>query len=204
MDPFGLENEGYQGQLDGSQSSSNAPGVYPSINGFKCGFPISSKYPDFSETKAGNNIIEPLVAPVLSNARSANVTQHPEIEIGNSHHDLSTMDQGSSELSSELQTDSLYGYPRSSQQDFSASFEQTPMSSLLPSTNLRRLLTYHTRKFPSLISLQKMQSARGPPFGQAKRSVPLRGDWPLLYFLSICQSLQLKTWRIFQMILDTL
>lgn len=60
--------------------------------------------------------------------------QNPATVIGNFPSDLSTMDQESSELSSEL-NDGLYGYTRSYQQDFSGPFEQTPMSSMLPSTN---------------------------------------------------------------------
>lgn len=51
----------------------------------------------------------------------------------NSLSDLFTMDQSMTDLSSQMPNDeSLYGYPRSSQQNYSL---PTPMSSLLPSTN---------------------------------------------------------------------
>lgn len=95
--------------------------------------PSSSKPLFSSRIKAGNNSIEALDASFFSNTRYGNETQYPATGMENSLTDLFTVDQSMTDLSSQTPNDdSLYGYPRSYQQDYSV---PTPMSSLIPSTN---------------------------------------------------------------------
>lgn len=78
-------------------------------------------------------MIEALDAPAFSKTRCGNETQYAATEMVNGLSALFTVDQSMTDLSSQTPNDdSLYGYPRSYQQDYSI---PTPMSSLLSSTN---------------------------------------------------------------------
>lgn len=78
-------------------------------------------------------MIEALDAPAFSKTQCGNETQYAATEMVNGLSALFTVDQSMTDLSSQTPNDdSLYGYPRSYQQDYSI---PTPMSLLLLSPN---------------------------------------------------------------------